>query len=321
MNEDSAASVPASAPATPSAPSFEGGVASSDDIAAVWSSLEADAGADSSPAQPEPSVPPAAAPTTPSEGSVVSSTPSSTEDTGPIPFERHKQILENARREAEAKARTELSQRLGWAEKYQPDVVEQGARLHAWLNQNPIEFRAWLDQQIAQRGIAPQQDEGPPPPDLRAEDGTAVYSAEQMQKLIAHERKQMLAEIRKDYDPVRQVVTKQELDQRSRQQAVSIVAEARTNWPMFSKLEPEIKARMASGLDLQAAYFAAFRERGMPSFEQEVRSQYEGALKDKGNATTTRPGAQADTPVSFKDMDTLEITKHFFKQAEAAGRR
>jgi hypothetical protein len=257
----------------------------------------------------------------------VSSTPPSGEDAGPIPLARHKEILENTRKKAADEAKAELQQRYGWADKYQPDVVEQGTRLFQWLQQNPLEFRGWLEQEIQQRGISQPKAEERPQPDLRAEDGTFVYSAEQAHKLLEHERKQVLAELRKEFGPVKEAHTRQELEHRAGAQAESIVAEARANWPMFRDLEPVMKRLMApvdkggSALDLQAAYFSALRNNGLPSVEQKVRSQYEGALTQKASATTTRPGAQAETPVKYSEMDTIDIVRHLAKQQESAGRR
>lgn len=275
----------------------------SDDIAAVVEQTVA--GAESSPAPtPTPEVSPAPATAAPGEGA---SPPA--EEAGPIPFERHKAILEKAREDARKQTETEYRQKLGWAERYQPDQVEQAQRLLSWYQQDPTSFLAWLQSQ------QPKKDE-PPQPDLRAEDGTPVYSAPQLQKLLEYQRTQLQQQVQQEYGPVRQAVEVQRMQAQAFEQAQKTLAAAREKWPRFTDLEGDIKEAMRGdpSLDLRDAYIQVYAEKGKKLEQDSWRAEYEGTVVQKSAATTPRPGRAAQIqPRRYTEMDPRDVVEDVAK--------
>lgn len=286
----------------------------SDDIAAF-----ASAEAESSPASPTESVTPAPA----TEGSDASGS-SVPEMAGPIPLDRHKAVLEKTRAEVAAKAREEAERdwksRYGWAERYQPDQVEQSARLYAWLNQNPHGFMRWLRTQIGEDAPtqgpaqAAPREEGPPPPDLRAEDGTPVYSAPQLQKYLEWKDQQFKALV----EPLQRKLTQQEEKEKARQtawaakqSASGLLKYAREKWPAFQDLEPDVLQAMKANpsLSFHDAYIRAFAEQGQSKLREQWSAEYQGTLAQKQNASTAAPGRPSGTPKKYTEMDTMDVVK------------
>jgi len=283
--------------------------ASSDDIGALIDSMESDASASSAPATAEPADPPAAAPTSPPAASSDPVPP----QPGPIPFDRHTEILDKARRE-----RDEVKSRFAWAEAYDPKQVAEGVKLHEWLMTDPQGMLESLSRQLHQQ--APSPDETLQPL-LKAEDGTAAYSAEQVQQLLAKQAKQLKAEIEREYGPIKTKEQLRDLEQQSQAQAKTMVAEMRS-WPMFKDYEADVKAAMAADRTLPPyqAYLRVLQEKALPSVETRIRSQYEGALKDKAAAATTRPGPQPATPVNYREMATRDIAASVLDELEGPSR-
>ena len=318
-----------STPVADSGPSLASpGVATSDDIAATWAALEkepeapaSDAGADSSPAQPDSPAPSRDAATTAPPEDSGSGVPPSTQ--GPIPYERHTAILDNARTKARQEAETEYRAKYGWAERYDPQVVEQSSRLYQWLTQDPQGFAGYLQQQLQSQ--APAKDEMPEP-DLRAEDGTPVYSAPQLQKYSEWQQRQWQKQVEQQVAPLQQMAQQmqaRELQQRTQVQASGIVQDARANWPMFGDLEKDVKAKMIAHPEwsLHEAYIASFRENGVVRMEEKWRQQQAAAVTDKASAATTKPGVQPATPRDYRDMETRDIVKDVWAQFEQGGGR
>ena len=281
----------------------------SDDIAAF-----ASAEAESSPASPTESVTPAPA----TEGSDASGSPVPEASAGPLPFERHKAILEKARIEAREAAEREWKSRYGWAERYQPDQVEQSARLYQWLNQNPHGFMQWLGAQIGveSTGTArtPAQPQGPPEPDLRAEDGTPVYSAAQLQKYSEWREQQLKSLI----EPLQKKLADREEKDKARQTAFvakqsasGLLKYAREKWPAFKELEPTILQAMKTDprLSFHDAYIRTFAEQGTPKLREQWSAEYQGTLAQKQNASTAPPGRPSGSPKKYTEMDTMDVVK------------
>lgn len=309
-------------PSESAAPVSSGSAASDDITASAFAALEGDAGtADdaSSASSSDAAAPPAAGTIAPPAASVEPAP----EQPGPIPFDRHKAALENARTKAAEEATAALRQRYSWAEQYDQNQVEQGVRLYQWLNANPQGFQEFLNQQLSAAGkVAPAAPE-PPQPDLRAEDGTPVYSAGQMQKLLEFQQQQLLKQVQEQFGPLKEKDQRRELEQQADTATRAFLTEARANWPMFKDLEPAIKSLMLSnrGLDVHDAYVRALREQGLPKLNEQWRSEYEGALAKKSAATSARPGVPAAQPRDYKNMTPDEITAAVFDQLEAGGAR
>ena len=274
----------------------------SDDIAAF-----ANAEADSSPATPTDAVAPAPATEEPASAgiTVVEGT------AGPLPLERHKAILERARVGARETAEREWRQRYGWAERYQPNEVENGTRLMAWLNRDPAGFMSWLRQQGVDDtpvGHAPQE---PPPPDLRAEDGTPVYSAPQMQKLLEWQMQQHVEPLKRQLSSREE---KERLTQTAREakaQASSLYQTAKQTWPAFADLEPTMLQAMKQDptLSFQDAYIRAFASEGTSKLQTQWSSHLQATLARKADASTPLPGKQTGTPRKYAEMDTSDVVR------------
>ena len=274
----------------------------SDDIAAVVASTAAASDA-SSASTPSEAVPAASATETPAP----EATPSESAPAGPIPYDRHKAILERARDDARKQAESELRGKLGWAERYKPDEVEQAHRMFQWMQTDPKGFTAYI-----QGRVAGQQPPEPPQPDLRAEDGTPVYSAGQMQKLLDWQMKQWQQKVDQTYGPIRQQVQVQQLQQAAYSEAQKTIQQARENWPMFADLEPKIKQTMMDNpsLDLRDAYIRVYAADGRKMEQDKWRQEYEGTTQQKANAATTRPSRPGNVqPRNYSDMDIRELVE------------
>lgn len=291
----------------------------SDDIAAAFPDMGEPTGADSSPAHPASAEPPPAEATLPPAPAAEGASPTD----GPIPFERHKAVLENARKDAREAAEKELKQKYGWAERYDPQAVEQANRLYQWLQADPVQFRAFLDQQL--QTMQPKVEE-PPAPDLKAEDGTPVYSAPQMQKLLEWQRSQFEQQLDQRFQaevkPMQQAHELARLDASAKATATSMLTDARQHWPRFGALEKTIKQIMVANptVNLHEAYIAAFREEGVKQIEADIRAQYEGTLADKQAAATTKPGAPPSAPQRYKDMELRDIVAEVWAAHEHGSR-
>ena len=306
----------APAASTPSSGGFANGEATRDDIAGIFAELEAaDAGTDSSSVPSGEPVSTAAAPTTPPAPPVTA--PSAE---GAIPVDRHKAILEKTREEkfaeGKAAAASEMRQKLGWAESLDQTAVQNGLNLYEWLRHDPSGFQTWLASKVA--GAASPAEPQATQPALRAEDGTAVYSADQLQALLDGMRQQVIAEVTQKYEPLRQRAEQRELEVTATREATHVVQQARTQWPLFTELESQVKQVMLSNpaVQLHDAYLHVFRERGPQMYEERFRTQQNGALADKLAATTTQPGPTPTTPRKYSEMDSVDVAKAVFAQLE-----
>lgn len=236
---------------------------------------------------------------------------------GPIPFDRHKSILEHARSESRAAAEKEWKSRFGWAERYQPEQVEQGSRLYQWLNTNPRQFAAWLKSQIGDEDLpsgARAPEAGPPEPDLRAEDGTPVFSAPQLQKYMEWQT----AQLQKQWEPVQRKIASQEERERLQQtvaeaksQANGLLSQARSSWPLFKDLEPAMFQAMQEdpSLSFHDAYIRVFSATGPNKLREQWTADVTGTLARKADASTSPPGRPGGTPRKWSEMPTEDVVK------------
>lgn len=283
----------------------------SDDIAATVASHFPDASADSS------SAPPAQEPESSPPPAIEGAAPGSTDaPTGPIPLDRHREILDNARRKAREDAEQEYRQKFGWAEQYQPESVSQMKQVWDWMQANPQQFIETFQKLVPPQAPAP---EGPPGPDWRLEDGTLFYSAPQMQKLLEYQARQLRDQLDQEYGPIKQRVVEQEIGERAKREAGTLVGQARQHWPMFGDLEPDIKQAMAAdhAISLHDAYIRVLRERGLKMQEDRIRSEYGAQLQRKADASTTPPRTPSSTPTSRTSLETRDlVTMEFDRLAK-----
>lgn len=235
-------------------------------------------------------------------------TPSGESPPGALPFERHKAILENARKEAESRGQQALLERMGIS----AQNAEQAGRLYQWLETNPQGFVQWLNSQVQ-----PPQEEAAPAalePALRSADGVAAWSAEQVQALLEQERASVLQQVETMLGPMKQHlqrVQQREFESRLTDGAKRQLAQARESWPMFTELEGDVKQRMAANaaLSFEQAYIASFREVGLPKQEQTWKARQAEVMATKADAATDKPGTAPASPRDYRTMTAAEIAE------------
>lgn len=291
--------------------------------------------ADSSPATPEtpstPAVPvPAAAIAQPAE-SATPPTDSAKTTTGEPPKWRWQDILENARtkaaEEATTKARAEIeAQYTGLSDFASIDANERAGLLvlRRALSGDPaakaqLAEAASRDPSIAQAltGLfangTPKAADAMPEPDLQAQDGTLVYSAQQMQKLRAWDEQRMTSSFTKTLEDKVQPFASiaQTFQQREQQaQAWTEVSQVLTHFradPDFKAHEGQVKAELAKDQRLAAladrdpqqaleiAYSRVYREVIAPAKAKASEGTVLANLQQKAVAGSTNPTAATPT--------------------------
>ena len=305
-----------------------------------------DAGA--SPSAPAASAQAAVPPATPTPG--ISSAPTNTdapipaagtedaEPTGPIPLDRHKKILDNARVKAEQQVRQDFEQTYGFnRERFQSlrPHIEQ-------LVQDPVAFAQRLVAELTQAGkwqappatapATPQQ-----PSDLnalfnsdparylrRAEDGSIVPTAEGLIAMDAWQRDQITRAIEARFAPIeqmRQEAQQRETQARGWQMATQQLAEARGSWDGFTELEADIKDLMLKDgrTTLESAYNRVYREKYAPTLRQRERDKLLSEMKQRPQTpqdvapgsprTAQRTGGKAKAPDRWDDAISESVSR------------
>jgi hypothetical protein len=292
----------------------------SDDIAAASSAAIPSVASDSTPSA---SVPATAAPPE-SEGSA---TAPATEE-GPIPFGRHKEILENARKKYEAEW-----QPYSWAKSVDRNQLQQITNWYQDAIQNPYGFyerlttelqshpeygpkvRSYAARLLQQaRGAAPETAEPEPDIPIQNESGQITgytYSAQQLKKLRAFEKAQSQAEFAEKLRPLEefreQTVEREarvEVEQRSTQWATETLGELRQN-PHFKDHEAEIKTTMVEHpeWDIYRAFNHILATTVLPNLSKTEQAKTVASLQQKAAAGTVgaRDVAASQRP-KFKDF-------------------
>lgn len=223
-------------------------------------------------------------------------TGSATSPQGPIPFERHKAILDKAREETR-----QAAERFKWAEgltETQYQAIKRKADLVDGSLRDPIAFHrqlgAWLRNhpQYGPRVQATEGTDPEPEPDLVAENGQKVYSADQLRKWQAWNHQKLTAQMTELVSPLQQRLQQQDSQAQAQTWAQSQLAEART-WPAFNDLQASIRKRMqADGrLSLHTAYQRAYQEEYLPTERQRLRDELVAEMNTKATASTANPAA------------------------------
>lgn len=249
-----------------------------------------------------------------------------TEDTGPIPLDRHKSILEKARQEYDGK----LS-KLSWAEKYEATDVEGKLKLIKELDETPDLFYDRLgnalksDQRYAQRFVTKDTkvEEKPDPrptPDKVLESGDLFYSVEQQQKLLDWQERQITKKFEERYGSIREEhENKTAFNQELNKQRAKL-DEART-WDGFKENEVEIAKLLASDsrVTLASAYARVVPTKlkaDKEQLEKDIRTRLIAEMNKKGGSITGEKPAtvvQAQEK-NFKGMTTEEILRETHRE-------
>lgn len=257
---------------------------------------------------------------------------------GPLPYERHKAILDGAYKERDTLRQQfdQYKQQHGWVESVPREHWQMMSALTNKLAKNPLGFTDELMAQLMTnpqytsylrslgarllgngRG-APQE----PGPDLDYGEGRTGYSAAQMQKLREWDRQRLASEFDQKLQPLlqdQQDRQKQqewqrygkELAQRADQTA-SVIYQRALKWPHFEEIKKDIAALMTQHqeMELGDAYAYVMQTKVLPSYGQRAVTSATAKLA----AGTDAPGrAAGTTPKSLKDMNMDEKFEHFMK--------
>jgi len=271
---------------------------------------------------------------------------------GPLPYERHKAILENTRTRAREEAQQALQQQYGWALQVGPEQFQAVTNLARQWASDPIAFvlgalddlqnspqyapqlRSHVAKILATRpnggnGHAPVA-EKEPEPDIVV-DGYSWYSA---QKLAERDRwlsNQLLSQVRQELAPLREdIETRQQRDtiiaatQAANRFATDTLTEM-NRLPHFKEQKAEIEKVFRAmppmpdhlvGQAIRDAYIQVLATKVLPSLNSSAQSELLSSLNKKAAASARNPStgavAHASRPKSFEEA---------LKAADAAGRR
>jgi hypothetical protein len=240
---------------------------------------------------------------------------------GSMPVDRHRAVLTNARNKTRAQVEQEFQAKYGWAETFDRQRAEHGLGILNGLDKAPEQTLRNLAQLLGVSlapPAAPAEPEGPPPPDVRLEDGSEFYSAKQLAKL--HEWKdkqyeQKLNALEQRYQPLVAERHLSRLRAESDAEAGQTLAQCRAEWPSFPALEGDIKQRMTANpqLSLERAYIQAFAAKGLPAIQQQHATDRASQLTRKAAASAPPPGAPRPVvPLRYNERSTRDIASEVF---------
>lgn len=242
-----------------------------------------------------------------------------------ISVPRHKAVLTNTRNKTRQQVEQEYRAKYGWAENFDRQRAEHGLGLLSVL-EGPNREQAFRTLAHAM-GInlappPPSEPEGPPPPDVRLDNGEEFFTAKawmQREQWLQQQFDRKLADVTKRYDPLIQRQALSDMRQQAHTEAGTLLESCRKEWPQFSALEGDIKQRMAANpqLSLEHAYIQAFAQKGLPALEAQHQTDRASQLSRKAAASAAPPSApRAVTPVRDRDRSTADIAREV---AAAAG--
>ena len=248
---------------------------------------------------------------------------------GSMPVDRHKAVLTNARRKTREEVEQATRQRYGWVDDLKIDRTrtEQALGLMQALDANPEQAIRTIAHALGINLTPPPTPEpqGPPPPDVRLDDGSEFYSAAQLAKLNAWKDAQvdqklaaMRAAVDQQYQPLIQERHFNQLKAHATAEATTTLAECRATWPAFPSLEKAIKARMEAdpALSLDRAYIQAFAAEGLPALQQQHATDRASQPQRKAAASNPGPGAARPvTPLRYSERSTRDIAAEVFARS------
>jgi len=265
---------------------------------------------------PDPDVPadptPAPATAEPADTSVVDPA-ASTAQKGPIPFDRHEAILKNAREKAAQDVVQRMQGEYGPAiqlqQRLSSDPIGTLTQLIDEAVQHP-EIGQHIVSQLA-RTLGARRKQQPDLTPIDTEVGQ-VYTAEQVQALVAQQVAERVAPLEQD----RQTRVAEQVAARERQQTVQTVTTRLSEWrkqPGFAEHEADIqthqKAYVESGMDpwsaLGLAYAKVVQEKVVPKVQADTTNQFRQTAAQKVAASSSDPNRVAPIlsarPKSFRE--------------------
>ena len=297
---------------------------------------------------------PSAAPNTgasaPTGGPVASSPASATatpaaatpQPQGPIPFDRHKEILDGAygERDTARKALEDYQQQYGWASQVNPDEFRQIQQWSQLYRQSPLDWYSSVTQDLrnAYPDLAPaltsqaakilgasrgQQAPAAIEPKIPVLDSTGnvidhAYSAQQVQQIVQQAIVEALG-------PVKQTLSVQQAEREEQQHRAAGVQDANRiyaqaqQWHGFKEHEAEIAKVFAAHEDwsLQDAYLAVLHEKILPSLKHTGQTELLGQLQSQAAGATVHPGSTTPS-AKPKFKSPREALEYYDKHPEEA---
>lgn len=247
---------------------------------------------------------------------------------GSMPVDRHKAVLTNARNKTRAEVEAEFKAKYGWADTFDRPRAEHGLGLMTAL-EGPNRENAYralgqmLGISLTPPPEAPTEPEGPPPPDVKLDDGSEFYSAAQLAKLRAWQDAQYdkkLAALEARWKPIEEERQLAKLRESSLDYARNTLEHYRSTRKHFKALEPDIKALMAADptLALPDAYSLALETKLIPQQQAQADTDRASQLQRKAAASTPPPGApRSVTPLRDRDRSTRDIVAEELARASA----
>jgi hypothetical protein len=282
--------------------------------------------ADPAPSEPATDTPPEGATTPPADDATSAAAPS---EPGPIPFSRHKEILEGERvKLAEQEAKW---QRVAWAEELAqagltPDDIRESIRTRQALQSNPVAVLEELygaiqnSPQYAEQarsfagkllGTKAQAEDAEPQPDLIGQDANGefrVYSSAQLAKREEWLQRRIVGQLEQRFQPL--VQAHQQAQQREQQAELWRSAEAELatykDRPGFTEHKTDIAALVGQGKSLADAYNHILVTKVIPKLHETAAAKAVADFQKQATASSARPsGAAPKTtlrPKSFADI-------------------
>jgi hypothetical protein len=310
------------------------------DIAAVASELSSESASyDASPASdPESADASTYAPTDAIDPSSEDDPDISTDpaSAGPIPFDRHKAALDNARTKARDEAIAEYRSQYGWAEQVDPQQLENWTATAQQMSADPVGFLQRFAAELQTHPVyGPQlksaaartlgartapQDDVEPRPDLQTDSGDTVYSAQQLNKWREwHDRQlekrfdERLAPLTETHAQIQEARQRELIEHVSTQFASEQLSQVKA-LPHYAEYAAEIKAEFAKmpPPNHPMGYATQLRDAWIkvvvPNLSKRERAQAMADMKTRGLASTaspSRPSASAPVPDSHRDLSEL----------------
>jgi hypothetical protein len=290
------------------------------------------------PASSEPAAdpPPEGATALPATDATNADAPS---EPGPIPYSRHKEILEGERTKlAEQEAKW---QRVAWADElatagYTPEQIREAIGTQRALRENPVAALEELYGAIQNSphyaeqarsfagkllGSKAQAEDAEPQPDLIGQDANGqfrVYSAEQLAKREAWLERRMVGQLEQRFQPLLQA--HQQAQQREQQQARDVQEagaakaefDAFKDRPHFAEHKADILAFMQAKqwqVPLSDAYNHILVTKVIPKLQETGKAQAMADFQKQAQASSAKPSSAAPvtpaTPKSFFDKDLV----------------
>ena len=306
-------------------------------------SSAASGGSDSGESSSSVSATPDASPTsvsdaTPTNAGTAPITPSSGlagdgDHAGPLPFERHKAILERQRQES-AKQVADLEAQFGpvkeWHQRFQSDPAAFAEQLIDELSSDPryaqsLRSRAGkilsAARRVAAEQASPQQESEPQPDYVNPSTGEAFYSATQQKALLAWQQTQMEQKIMAQIAPLQQDAHQRQATQQfesMKAQAWSSAQSTLKEWeamPGFTEHKAEIRkafSEMGPKADLGKAYAKVVGPRlvgdGRAQALADLRSKATASDRNPNAATVSQSG-KSGRPGSFSSPEGLAMLR------------